>query len=195
MFSHLEEQKAFHQYQEFCLDVDIAEAPWYQANKLDRVLGQAFKTAERHCSKPPRPPWSVKLHLARLKVRYWRTALTERRTRVQQSTVLHNLAAEIWQDASPPPTPRSTKILKHIGAAAQKALRRVRRNAVAEREAFLTELKARLALRMSAKDADADAAIKTIDRQLTSGRQFRRIAGALKPANNAALTKKQFARK
>jgi hypothetical protein len=170
------------------LDIDIAEAPWRQANKLDQVLGQAFKTAEKHCSKPPRPPWSVKLHLTSLKVGYWRTALTERRTRVQQSTVLRNLAAEIWQDADPPPTHRSTKILKHISAAAQKALRRVRRNAVAEREAFLTELKTRLALRMSAKDAAA-AAIKTIDRQLTSGRRFRRIAGALKPANNAAFTK------
>jgi hypothetical protein len=51
------------------------------------------------------------------------------------------------------------------------------------------ELKTRLALRMSAKDADANAALKTIERQLTSGRQFRRIARALKPANNAALTK------
>jgi hypothetical protein len=158
------------------------------ANKLDQVIGQAFKTAERHCSKPPRPPWSVKLHLASLKVRYWRTALMERRTGVHQMTVLHDLAAEIWQDA-PPSTPRSTKISKHIGATAQKTLRQVRRNAVAEREAFLTELKARLALRMSAKDTDAAAVIKTIDRQLTSGRRLRRIARALKPANNAALTK------
>jgi hypothetical protein len=49
-------------------------------------------------------------------------------------------------------------------------------------------LKTRLALRMSAKDADADAALKTIERQLTSGRRFRRIAGALKPVNNATLT-------
>jgi hypothetical protein len=42
---------------------------------------------------------------------------------------------------------------------------------------------------MSAKDADAISAIKTIDRQLTSGRRFRRIAHALKPATSATLTK------
>jgi hypothetical protein len=42
---------------------------------------------------------------------------------------------------------------------------------------------------MSAKDADAISAIKTIDRQLTSGRRFRRIAHTLKPVTSATLTK------
>jgi hypothetical protein len=42
---------------------------------------------------------------------------------------------------------------------------------------------------MSSKDADVTSAIKTIDRQLTSGRRFRRIARALKPATSAHLTK------
>jgi hypothetical protein len=195
MYSHLHEHKAFHQYQNFCLDVDVVDAPWRQANKIDQVLGQAFQTAECHCSKTPRPPWSVKLHLASLKVRYWQTALTARRTGVTQSTVRHNLAAEIWCDDSPPSTPRSTKILKHVGAAAQKALRRIRRNAAAKREAFLLELKTRIALRMSSKDADADAALKNIERQLSSGRRFHRIAGALKPMNNAALTKVEIVTK
>jgi hypothetical protein len=195
MYSHLHGHKAFHQYQNFCLDADVVDAPGRQANKIDQVLGQAFQTAERHCSKTPCPPWSVKLHLASLKVRSWQTALTERRTGVTQSTVLHNLAAEIWCDDSPPSTPRSTKILKHVGAAAPKALRRIRRNAAAEREAFLLELKTRIALRMSSKDADADAALKNIERQLSSGRRFRRITGALKSMNNAALTKVEIVTK
>jgi hypothetical protein len=123
VYSHLAEQKAFHQYQSFGVEVDVVDEPWRKGNKIDQVLGQAFKTAERHCSKTQRPPWSVKLHLASLKVRYWQTALTERRTGVQQSTVLHNLAAEIWRDDSPPSIPRSTKILKHVDVAAQKVLR------------------------------------------------------------------------
>jgi hypothetical protein len=55
------------------------------------------------------------------------------------------------------------------------------------------ELKTHIALRMSAKDADANAALKTIERQLSSGRRFRRIAGALKPVNSAALTKLEIA--
>jgi hypothetical protein len=77
MHSDLTEHRAFHQYQEFRLDVDILEEPWQQANKIDRVIGQAFQMAEKHCSKHPRPPWSAKLHHVSLKVRYWKTALTE----------------------------------------------------------------------------------------------------------------------
>jgi hypothetical protein len=88
-----------------------------------------------------------------------------------------------------PATPRSTKTLQNIGTAAQHALRRVRRNAVKEREIFLQELKQRLALCASSKNPDVKAAIKTIDRQLTEGRRFRRIANAIKPTTTAALTK------
>jgi hypothetical protein len=60
---------------------------------------------------------------------------------------------------------------------------------------FLLELKTRIALRMSSKDADADAALKNIERQLSSGRRFRRIAGALKSMNNATLTKVEIVTK
>jgi hypothetical protein len=192
MHAHLTEQSAFHKYQEFQLDGEVLDAPWKMANKLDLLIGQAFKTAEKTCAKPPKPPWSSKLHHASLKVRYWSTVLTERQTKVPQTTVLHNLAAKIWK-SDPPATPRSTKTLKNIGTAAKRALCRIRKNAVAEREAFLQELKAPLALCMSSKDADVISAIKTIDRQLTSGRHFHRIARALKPATSAPLTKVEIA--
>jgi hypothetical protein len=86
--------------------------------------------------------------------------------------------------------PRPHHEAQRYGAAAQKALHRIRRNAAAKREAFLLELKT-----MSSKDVDADAALKNIERQLSSGRRFRRIAGALKPVNNAALTKVEIVTK
>jgi hypothetical protein len=136
MHSHLAENKVFHKYQDFRLDRDILAQPWRQANQIDDLLGQAFRTAKLKCSTPPKPPWSEKLHLASLKVRYWKTVLTERLTKVPQSTVLRNLAAELWPNA-PPATPRSTRILKNVAAAAQKALHRVRRYAAKEREQFL----------------------------------------------------------
>jgi exonuclease III len=196
MHAHLTEQSAFHKYQEFQLDAEVLDEPWKMANNLDALIGQAFKTAEKTCAKhmreTPKTPWSSKLHHASLKVRYWATVLTERNTKVPQTTVLHNLAAEIWK-LDPPATPRITKTLKNIGTAAKRALRRIQKNAVAEREAFLQEFKARLAQRMSSKDADVASAIKTIDRQLTSGRRFRRIARALKPATSAPLTKVEIA--
>jgi hypothetical protein len=70
-----------------------------------------------------------------------------------------------------------------------RTLRRVRRTATHEREKILYELKARLALHMSSKDTDAEAAIKNINRQLAHGQRFRRIARAIKPTTKAALTK------
>jgi hypothetical protein len=60
---------------------------------------------------------------------------------------------------------------------------------VKEREKFLQELKARLALRMLSQSTYVDSAIKTIDRQLAEGRRFRRIAKVVKPNTPAALTK------
>jgi hypothetical protein len=88
-----------------------------------------------------------------------------------------------------PRTPTSTRILQKISTAAQRALRRVRRHAAKEREAFLHELKARIALRMSSRATDTDAAIKNIERQLSDGRRFRLISRAIKPSTSAALTK------
>jgi hypothetical protein len=96
MYTYLDENKAFHQYQDFCLDDDVVAAAWIPANHLDTMIGQAFQTAEKHCSKQPRPPWSEKLHHASLRVRYWKVVLTERHTRVSQATVLRRLVAEIW---------------------------------------------------------------------------------------------------
>jgi hypothetical protein len=154
MYRHLAENKVFHQFQYFCLNVDVAAEPWRDANKIDNDIGHAFSAIEKHCSKTPKPPWSETLHHTSLKVRYWKTALTARRTGVHQDTVLRNLAVEIWSNAPTPQTPVSIRILQKIGTAAQRALRRVRRHAVKERELFLNELKARLALRMSSRATD-----------------------------------------
>jgi hypothetical protein len=101
MYSHLQENKVFHHYQEFRLDCDSIDKPWNLANKIDNQIGHAFQLAESSCYKPQKNPWSEKLHLASLKVKFWKTALTERLTKVSQSAVLRNLAAEIWTTAPP----------------------------------------------------------------------------------------------
>jgi hypothetical protein len=101
MHSHLSENKVFHSYQEFRLDRDVLAEPSRITNKIDSLVGQAFQVAETSCYNPPKPPWSEKLHIASLKVRFWKTALTERLTKVPQSAVLHNVSAEIWQSVPP----------------------------------------------------------------------------------------------
>jgi hypothetical protein len=40
MHSHLTENKAFHQFHEFCIDLDAVDEPWHLANKLDQLVGQ-----------------------------------------------------------------------------------------------------------------------------------------------------------
>jgi hypothetical protein len=81
------------------------------------------------------------------------------------------------------------KNIESVGTAAQHALRRIRKNAVKEREAFLMELKSRLAQRRATKDTDPVAAIKNIDRQLNETSRFRRIPRAIKPQPSSSLTK------
>jgi hypothetical protein len=78
------------------------------------------------------------MHHASLRVWYWKIVLTERHTKVPQATVLNRLVAEIWSGKTPPHRPRSTRILQNVSTAAQRALRRVRRHAVKEREQFFT---------------------------------------------------------
>jgi hypothetical protein len=51
MHSHLSANRAFRRYQEFCLDAKVVEEPWRLANQINQVIGQAFATAEKHCSK------------------------------------------------------------------------------------------------------------------------------------------------
>jgi hypothetical protein len=55
MYVHLAENKVFHQFQDFCLDVDVAAEPWRAANKIDKAIGHAFTTAGKHCYKTPKP--------------------------------------------------------------------------------------------------------------------------------------------
>jgi hypothetical protein len=76
MASHLHKNKVFHKFHEFLVDCNTHAKPWEGDNAIDSLLGQAFKTAKRHCATPERPPWSEKLHIASMKVRYWQVALT-----------------------------------------------------------------------------------------------------------------------
>jgi hypothetical protein len=66
--AHLTENKVFHQFQEFLLDIDGMEKTWGRANTI--MIGQAFVPAEKHCDVRPAEPWSSKLHIASRKIRY-----------------------------------------------------------------------------------------------------------------------------
>jgi hypothetical protein len=92
---HLTHNNAFDKFETFSATVLIASKPWEEANKIDAILGQAFTTAERKCYKRPRPAWSERLYIASLQVRYWRTVLTARRTGVDHTRILSELAALI----------------------------------------------------------------------------------------------------
>jgi hypothetical protein len=187
-YDHLDENKVFHKFQEFLLDVDVSARPWDLANSIDLLIGQAFQCAEADCAKPRRPPWSIKLHKASKKVRFWKTALTQRRTGISQAAILHELGTTIWGDDIPK-IPHHEKSLINVGRAAEKALSRIRKNAKAERTQFLHAHRERLALRVTPKDTQVEDAIKTIDKQLADNRMFGRIQAAVKPRSAAALTK------
>jgi hypothetical protein len=193
-YDHLLKNKVFHQYQEFLLDSDTHPALWQPANHIDSLLRQAILCAERRCRRKPRPPWSEKLHLASLKVRYWRTALTQRLTGVSQEIVLSEIAPKLWK-TDPPPIPFQLRALTNVGRAAQRSLRRIHQHALAEHHDFLQELKTRIALRVSPKDTEAAEALKTIDRQLVDRAMFSRIGHSLNPSAQSALRKVEIIHK
>jgi hypothetical protein len=138
--AHLTENKVFHQFQEFLLDIDGMEKPWGRANTIDDMIGQAFVTAEEQCAVRPAEPWSSKLHIASRKVRYWKTMQTQRFTGTTQERVLNELAAEVWPDPPPPPPPSNNYALRKVTRAAEKSLKRVRRDSKLERETFLQDV-------------------------------------------------------
>jgi hypothetical protein len=125
VYDHMQENKAFHKYQEYLLDVDTEPEPWRLANDIDDVVGQALAIGEAACSSTPQPPWSGPLHKASQKVRYWKTYITARTTGVHQDQVLAELATEIWPDGPPTP-PVNNDILRNAPSSAPAAT--VKRN-------------------------------------------------------------------
>ena len=117
--SHLANNNSFRKLTELSSTVASMDQPWIQANKLDDVLGQALKLADKFCTKKQRPVWSLALHTASLKVRYWHTALSGKLTGVSQDSVLASLAPKIWTDTTPPSTPRNLRALRNLLRASQ----------------------------------------------------------------------------
>ena len=137
-FDHLDSNRAFHSFAPFELDVDTAPQPWIQANKINVLIGQAFQCAEQLCAKPILPPWSENLHRASKKVRFWKTAITQLRTGVDQTEALTALSQAIWGPDQPIPyIPSNLQVLKNVTRAAVKHLRYIRRTAMRERKEFL----------------------------------------------------------
>ena len=185
---HMENNNAFAQYDDFCDTVATLPSPWIQANKIDDVIGHAFSVGERKCYRRQRPPWSEKLFLASAKVRYWKIALTARRTGTNHQIVLDDLASQLWPSESAPPHPQNLRALKSVGRAAERALQRVRRVALEERRSFLDQLRERIALRTKTSDTSPEAALKNVTRQLQDNKQFKRIRRALNPLRQPPLT-------
>jgi hypothetical protein len=180
-YKHLQENKIFHQFGEFTLDADTCQDPSQTANAIDRQVTKALLHAEKKCSRPQSHPWSEVLHLASLKLRYWKTVLSSRRSDYDATCELDL----ICETTGPmPPIPPDTKILLTCIRLAHAHLRIKRRNAVAARQAFLQELKERIATRKTSNSLPLHQALQIIDKQLESTQRFRRIQRAL--GNNAS---------
>jgi hypothetical protein len=47
VFDHLQENKDFHKFQEYLLDVDVHPEPWRLANDIDNIVGQKLSRSEK----------------------------------------------------------------------------------------------------------------------------------------------------
>ena len=186
-YDHLHHTNAFKTLRSFETTAASDTHPWVTANTIDSLLQQAFDLACKTCLKPPRPPWSEKLHVASKRVRYWKTHLSALHTGVSHAASLDTLACSLWPH-SPPARPHSIRITRSALRAALKRLRSLRQDAFQERKEFLQHLRLKIAARIHKANTDPEKAMKSLLRQLRDKRMFQRIQRALKPTNNQALT-------
>jgi hypothetical protein len=180
-YQHLQENKALHKFAEFNLDAATSNNPSKTANAIDRQVTKALLYAQKKCSRPQSHPWSEVLHIASLKLRYWKTAISSRRNHFDAAPEL----ALICETTGPmPPIPQDTRLLLNHVRVAQAHLRIKRRQAKAARQEFLQELKERIATRKTNSSLPLPQALKIIEKQLESTQRFRRIQRAL--GNNAS---------
>jgi hypothetical protein len=97
--------------------------------------------------------------------------------------------AKIWPNLAPPIHPPNLRALQSVARAANRALRRVRCVALAERRTFLETLRERIALRTKATQTSREAALKNVTRQLQDTHRFSRIKRAIDPIRQPPLTK------
>jgi hypothetical protein len=122
--SHLQENRIFHRFAEYILDVDVLPEPWKEANIIDNMLGQAFVASERECVSLPRHPWPENLHIASQKVRYSKTYITAKTTNTNHNEALFTLADNIWPEG-PLAVLSNHRVLRKVKRAAELALKRV----------------------------------------------------------------------
>jgi endonuclease/exonuclease/phosphatase family metal-dependent hydrolase len=160
-YAHLLLNDVFIKYSSFADQVDHSPTPYLLANAIDDQITRSLLSAEKKIARPPRPPWSEKLHKASRQVRLWKMAKSGNLNELDIATQLASAAADADFHAVLPT--RLSDINEHL-LKAHKLLRTIRANADAERQAFLQVLKERTALRKQPKDTDAAQALLCIER-------------------------------
>jgi hypothetical protein len=185
-YEHLLQTNTFHKYATFLDQADTSPTPYILANEIDDQITRSLLSAENKIARPPRPPWSEKLHQASQQVRLWKIAKSGHLNELDISNQLNSAAADANFHGTFPTciADINNRLLK-----AQKILRTIRANAAEERQAFLQVLKERTALRKTPKDTDTTKALQCIERQLHSRQQFRKIRNVMEPDTQQALTK------
>jgi endonuclease/exonuclease/phosphatase family metal-dependent hydrolase len=185
-YDHLIHNDTFNKYSNFAQHVNSTQNPHVLANSIDDQITKSLLSAEKKIARPPRPPWSEKLHKASLQVRLWKIAKSGNLNELDITTQLENAASDAkFYD----PIPTGFDDINFRLKEAQRTLNEIRRNAADERQAFLQTLKERTALRKTPKDTEAHKALKCIERQIHSRQQFHKIRYALDPPNHQTLTK------
>jgi hypothetical protein len=133
---HLVATGTFHKFANFLLDVDSDDKPYLTVNQIDSQVTFSLLHGNRICSKPPTHPWSEKLHHASLRVRYWKTHLSNLCNKLELPTDISSIPELIGPMPSGPHT--KADATRHLSRATQQ-LRQARKGAVANRAAFLDE--------------------------------------------------------
>jgi endonuclease/exonuclease/phosphatase family metal-dependent hydrolase len=93
-YEHLLQTNTFHKYATFLDQADTSPTPYILANEIDDQITRSLLSAENKIARPPRPPWSEKLHQASQQVRLWKIAKSGHLNELDISNQLNSAAAD-----------------------------------------------------------------------------------------------------
>jgi hypothetical protein len=106
---------------------------------VDQDILRASLHAENLVAKIERPPWSIKLHQASLRLTYWHIALSVQRTHRAVDNVLEVLALQIEWDPTPPPETMTIADIQTQLRSIQAELMKIRKEASSLQSDMLQE--------------------------------------------------------
>ena len=144
-------------------------------NSIDRDITKAMLRAEKKVRKSERPPWSPALKQASLQVKYYKLLRQQRLQKMDLSAAIQHTRQQL---ETTPEYPQTSQEYQTLLWKAQKALKKIRRNAQSNRDQHLDILLKRYGM---LEDDKMQKIIRQLIRGEATKRCYRKLKWIMKP--------------